>query len=137
MASGVRTLVCCGIAVLLAAACGTGREGAPAIGVVRHELATPTGSFPVPFLGSRATLLSDGRVVLAGGTANNAVVNSAALFDPGTNQWTSTGNLKVARTEQTAVRLSDGRVLVSGGQDGSSSLASVEIFDPATGTFTL
>jgi hypothetical protein len=73
-----------------------------------------------------ATLLSDGRVLVAGG--GDA---TAELYDPATATFSSTGSMAVARSSHTATLLSDGRVLVAGGADNNAgALASAELYQP-------
>jgi hypothetical protein len=84
-----------------------------------------------------ATLLADGRVLVAGGYATGQVaVASAEIYDPRTDTFSHTGSLTTPRAQHTATLLADGRVLVAGGSDGSTSLASAELYDPRTGVFT-
>lgn len=90
--------------------------------------------------GNEATRLHDGRVLLAGGHSNSAVLRSAEIYDPKTGQWSEAGNLSVGR-DPTAILLKDGRVLVSGGIDwyiGSGKVYPLaEIYDPVTGQWTI
>ena len=88
--------------------------------------------------GATATLLSNGKVLLAGGSNSGGALNSAELYDPAADTFTATGNLNAARTGASATLLTTGKVLVAGGSsDGTAggALSSAELFDPA-GTFT-
>jgi Kelch motif protein len=79
-----------------------------------------------------ATLLDDGRVLVAGGESSG----SAEIYDPETDAFTPTGSLVTARDAFTATSLVDGRVLIIGGSaGGSAALASAEIYDPENGAF--
>ncbi|MEO6350554.1 MAG: kelch repeat-containing protein [Candidatus Limnocylindrales bacterium] len=82
--------------------------------------------------GHTATLLSDGRVLVAGGTGNSP---SAELYDPVSGTWSATGNMVEARTTTSATVLPDGRVLVAGSDAGEPN-ASAELYNPATATWT-
>lgn len=90
--------------------------------------------------GHTATLLQDGRVLVAGGEDGfGHGLSSAEVFDPQTNRWRSTGSMSATRVSHTSTLLPDGRVLVSGGfPNGTSagsldSVATTEIYDPRTG----
>jgi hypothetical protein len=80
-----------------------------------------------------ATLLNNGKVLLAGGD-NGDSLRDAELFDPTTKSFSATGMMGTARDEHTATLLNDGTVLVVGESGGSSS--SAEVFDPVTNEFT-
>ena len=83
-----------------------------------------------------ATLLPDGKVLVAGGfTGGENSLASAEVFDPGTSTFTFAGNMNASRAGHTATLLPNGKVLIAGGYNGSY-LASAELYDPATRKFT-
>jgi hypothetical protein len=95
--------------------------------------------------GHSATMLADGRVLLAGGYYESSpgvlnVTSGAEIYDPATAHFTATGSMLVPRAEHAALRLPDGRVLVTGGSALVGGFlmdhATAEVFDPATGRFT-
>ncbi|MGH9747099.1 MAG: Kelch repeat-containing protein [Candidatus Acidiferrales bacterium] len=99
---------------------------------------TATGAMSVARSEHTATLLANGKVLVAGG----ATSNTAELFDPATGTFTATGKLTVGgRWGCTATLLNDGRVLIAGGRDSEDvfdggALNVAEVFNPATGSFT-
>jgi galactose oxidase-like protein len=82
-------------------------------------LVIPPGSMGDARAYHTATLLPNGKVLVAGGTNQNGVLASAELYDPATHAWTPTGSLINARSGHTATLLPDegdsGLVLVVGG----------------------
>ena len=99
---------------------------------------SPTGSMATGRELHTATLLPDGRILVAGGVDGKfEPVASAELYDPKAGIFSPTGPMGTPRTAPTATLLPDGRVLVAGGIDGTfGPVASAELFDPATGTFS-
>jgi hypothetical protein len=87
-----------------------------------------------------ATLLPDGKVLLAGGRKDDlTVVATAELFDPATSTSTAVSMPMVTpRVFHTATLLRDGKVLLIGGDGGVNGppLNTAELYDPAAGTFT-
>jgi WD40 repeat protein len=84
-----------------------------------------------------ATLLPNGKVLIAGGNDNaGTTLASAELYDPATGAWSLTGSMNSVRRSHAATLLPSGKVLITGGQGAGAALASAELYDPATGTFT-
>ena len=114
-----------------------GRDGTAALAtalVLDPETGTSTAldaTMTVARAKPTATLLLDGRVLIAGGKNDNGLEASAELFSNGA--FVKTGSMATPRTG-TATRLTDGRVLVVGGQGGDGAGAA-EIYDPAAGLF--
>jgi hypothetical protein len=91
--------------------------------------------------GHSATLLRDGRVLVAGGSdqllgSPTGEVDSAEVFDPETRSWTPTGRLRTARHSHFAALVRGGDVLVGGGQTRTGAFASTERWSAATGRWT-
>ncbi|XYI02192.1 Kelch repeat-containing protein [Sorangium sp. So ce1128] len=97
----------------------------------------PAGTMSAARHTHTATLLQNGKVLVAGG-CNSSVLASAELYSPATNTWSSAGSLATARRHHKAVLLSNGKVLVVGGTDlsGASTYASAELYDPATNSWS-
>jgi hypothetical protein len=105
--------------------------------------ATPpaTGTMSTDRAAHSATLLADGRVLLAGGfrTVGKAqkreYLSSAEIYSPRTGKCTPTGEMAYPRSGHIAIMLDDGNVLVAGGFGPAGPLSSAELFNPSTGTF--
>jgi N-acetylneuraminic acid mutarotase len=100
---------------------------------------TSTGSMVGPRPADSATLLADGKVLVAGGTANQGLsgLASAEVYDPVSGTWTVTGAMHTARYGHSATLLRDGKVLVAGGTSSTVfGLSSAEVYDPVSGTWT-
>ena len=100
---------------------------------------TETGPMAEPRQSHTATLLSNGKVLVAGGDNVSGVLTSAELYDPATGLWTATGAMAGRRVNHTATLLPNGKVLVAGGSSdgrGQGAIATAELYDPATGTWS-
>jgi hypothetical protein len=100
---------------------------------------TETGSMTVGRANHTATLLTDGRVLIAGGwlctdktCAHVDAAASAELYDPATGTFSPTGSMTTPRAQGRAILLPDSRVLLTQG-DGPNQMA--ELYDPKTGRF--
>ena len=86
-----------------------------------------------------ATLLPDGKVLIAGGFreegTSEIAIASAELFDPSANTFTPTADMNEPRNGHTATLLPDGKVLITGGWNQSGRTSTAELYDPETGTF--
>jgi WD40 repeat protein len=87
-----------------------------------------------------ATLLSDGKVLIAGGFREEGTsevpIASAEIYDPETNTFSATGDMNEPRDGHTATLLPDGQVLITGGWNQSGRTSTAELYDPQTGRFS-
>ena len=98
---------------------------------------TVTNAMNVSRENHTATLLPNGKVLLAGGdNTTNGRLASAELYDPLAGTWTLTGSMNVGRTNHTATLLPGGKVLVTGGSALASTNIAAELYDPVTGAWT-
>jgi hypothetical protein len=96
--------------------------------------------------GHTATLLPNGRVLIAGGWSladtpsgpRGTVLASAELYDPATGTFSATGDMVIGEAPggggSTAILLDNGRVLIAHGRGPQP--ATAELYDPVTGTFS-
>jgi hypothetical protein len=84
----------------------------------------PTGSMIEPRYFHTATLLPNGKVLIAGGSQDT----TAELYDPSTREFSLTGRMGAQQRWVLATLLGNGKVLVAGDVDA-------ELYDPATATF--
>ena len=136
--------VLCSIGVSLALA-GWSKS---VMGTVRHEATnqtpgtwTATGSMSVARASFTATLLPNGKVLVAGGCTQPLVlchdgIASAELYDPSTGIWTPTASMTTPRVSHTATLLPNGKVLVTGGENDLVGFSTAELYDPSAGTWT-
>lgn len=99
------------------------------------------GGAATPRKDHTATVLNDGRVLLAGGKSDQTTL-TAELYNPISNSFAPTANemsAGMARIQHSAVKLSSGLVLIIGGKIfGGSALGlnTTEFFDPINNTFS-
>jgi hypothetical protein len=117
----------------------TAQAGTPS---PRTSQVTPSGVFTAAgTMGSgrrdfAATMLSDGRVLVTGGTtptSSGLGSQSAEIYDPTGGTFTATGSMAIPREHQTATLLPSGQVLLAGGDPAESSVA--ELYDPTSASF--
>lgn len=123
----------------------TGGEYYPGVAASTAEIYNPVAgtwvSTKTPMLeplgaGHTATVLKDGRVLLAGGGTVDS--RDCEIYDPASDTFTSTGKLAVGRAGHQAALLRDGRVLVIGGYStpNPTDHTAVEVYTPGTATWT-
>jgi hypothetical protein len=83
-----------------------------------------------------ATLLQNGKVLMAGGKTPSRDTDKAELYDPASRTFSSTGSMVGVRSLHAASLLNNGFVLISGGRKGSTPLATCELYNPSSGTFS-
>ena len=103
-----------------------------------------TGSMATSRRHSGVGRLSNGKILVVGGT-NTIGVDSAAkifyataeIYDPAIGTWTATGSLKTGpRALHTLTALWGGKALITGGWNGKKALSSAEIYNLKKGTFS-
>ena len=108
---------------------GTAATATASVGVQGF---TATGSMASARLSPTATLLPNGKVLVAGG-GGAADLTSAELYDPAAGTFSATGSMAQARSRHAAVLMANGKVLMIGGT-GANGVC--EVYDPASGAFT-
>ncbi len=98
---------------------------------------SPTGKMTMAHTQPTATLLANGKVLIAGGDWGDGDGPSyiAELYDFTTGSFTPTGRMITGREQDAASILPDGTVLLAGAHEVASRAASAEIYDPVKGTF--
>ncbi len=117
--------------------------GAEAVPLASAELYNPatrtfsaTGPMSVPRAGHTATLLADGRVLIAGGRNGEQALGTAEIYNPSTASFGPAFAMIAARSAHSATLLPNNAVLVAGGLDNVwLPLSTTEIFSVTSGTF--
>jgi N-acetylneuraminic acid mutarotase len=99
-----------------------------------------TGSLKYARNGPAATLLLNGKVLVAGGFGGPPTwqfLSSCELYDPGTGLFSDTGSFRDGRSADRATTLlPNGKVLMAGGWGNTGTLSSCQLYDPDTGTWS-
>lgn len=83
-----------------------------------------------------ATLLKDGKVLVAGGWTGSNTTATAEVFDPSSGAFSPVAAMATPRMDATATSLLDGSILVAGGAVAlNRATAQTEVFDQAKGGF--
>lgn len=102
---------------------------------------TAAAPMATPRSDGSATVLDDGRVLVAGGDGpGNSAVATAEIYDPVHDTWQPAASMAAARTRPTSTLLPNGKVLVIGGYRQSPSLTfsqTAELYDPVANTWTV
>ncbi len=99
----------------------------------------PQRCLRVPRAFHTATLLPNGKVLIAGGLGNLLArkgTREVELFDPITETFSSTASTEIEFFPHSATLLDNGRVLVVGGNGFSQENSTVQLYDPFSGTWT-
>ena len=84
-----------------------------------------------------ATLLTNGKVLIAGGLGNLVnSTNSVELYDPPSGTFTLIAPMNHPRENASATLLPNGKVLVAGGFSTFSITNTAELYDPVSGTWS-
>src|SRR5687767_12125386 len=126
---GTRTFIRVGLISLLI----LGAAGQPIAVAQSAGTFIETGGMKTNRANHTATLLTNGKVLIAGGWVDiNRLTATTELYDPANGIFTSSGEMMASRSHHTATLLPDGKVLITGGLPATNS---AEIYDPYTGTF--
>lgn len=100
-----------------------------------------TGAMTVPRVQAAATLLANGKVLIAGGYGGDGKTGSSAeLYDSSTGTFTATGSMAVVRNCPSATLLPNGKVFITYGTgcddiEADGPLSSPELYYPEARAF--
>ena len=101
-----------------------------------QQTGTATAELNIARKAHTATILSDGKVLIAGGENSEGQVEVSEIYDPDSGAFSASAKLNISRANHTATKLADGRILIIGGHNRDSSLKSTELFDSANNAFS-
>lgn len=112
--------------------------------VAANKWTNTAAAMSTPRFEHTATLLDDGRVLIAGGqgppiSGSSAALRSTEIYDPAVDSFRKSNDMSDARFNHTAVKLPDRSVMIvggAGGSNGDTSLATAEVFDPSTSAWS-
>lgn len=87
-----------------------------------------------------ATLMTDGRVLIAGGFSFVGTEPRAEMYDPATGAISQMANMKIGRANHSATLLTNGKVLIAAGVVGRTDYRTgntSEVYDPVANKWTL
>jgi hypothetical protein len=105
----------------------------PAVDAFRYT----SGNLNSSRVNHAAVLLTNGQVLLAGGTATcpqpDICTSDATteIYDPAADTFNPSSTLATARSEHTGTLLSNGSVLIAGGIANGTTLSSIELYEPS------
>ena len=96
-----------------------------------------TGSLNQGREGFCSVILDDGRILVAGGTANCSETSVCEIYNPVTGEWALTDSINYARSSFCLTKLNNEKILATAGTgiSGSSAGITSEIFNPETETW--
>lgn len=93
---------------------------------------SPVGAMSTARTLQAAVLLSNGKVLIAGGQSSESdFLQSAELFDPAHATFAATGSMRNLHSGASATVLDSGRALIAGGRSNWA-----DLYDPVSGTFS-
>src|ERR1035441_1046068 len=141
-----------GLSYVVATSSANANYSATAVVIVATNTtaSSPTGNLQDQRYFHTATLLPNGKVLVAGGAHPDvyclAGIASAELYDPAVGSFALTGSMTIGRYAQTSTLLPTGKVLVAGGfssdsnsdcfeLDGAPALITTDLYDPSNNSF--
>lgn len=104
---------------------------AAAVASAQSTTWTVTTESPTQRADHTATLLGNGKVLIAGGGAS-----WTELYEPASASWSDTSNYPRTALYQTANLLANGKVLLAAGSGASPAVNTADLYDPTTNTWS-